>query len=294
MTAGSIFTGIKVRRPKFKFDKGFKKYYARDNIFMTHFTNTLHILFPEGEKFFIRSIMNFEDKFKDDETLKAAVKDFVGQEGVHQKLHRDFWKVMESQNIDAKGFREFYHATTWGMLEKWFYKTVGHNNASLFTLAVTSALEHFTATYGDTFFKKEDYLKESLPEDMYLLLGWHAAEEIEHKNVSYDVYQKVSGNYPVRAAAMLFSTFMLLIYAYGGTAYLTVTDKDLDIKRLPGDLYEFLFKFDMGLTELGFYKGWIKYFKPDFHPSQDDNFHFAVDFFNRHADFFGRDGVANA
>jgi predicted metal-dependent hydrolase len=107
MTAGNIHTGIKVRRPSFRFGKNFKKYYARDNVFMTHFVNTLHILFPEGEKFFIRSIMHFKDQFKDDEALNAAVKDFIGQEGVHQKLHRDFWKVMEVRTLMPKDSGSF-------------------------------------------------------------------------------------------------------------------------------------------------------------------------------------------
>jgi uncharacterized protein len=288
--AATIDTGMKVRRPKFKFSKDFKKYYARDNVFMTHFANTLHILFPEGEKFFIRSIQRFADRFEDDEQLKAEVRDFAGQEGVHQKIHRDFWRVMEEQGVDVKGFSEFYHNSTWGTLEKWFFKAAGEENAGIFTLAITSALEHFTATYGDTFFKKNQYLKESLPEEMYVLLGWHAAEEIEHKNVSFDVFQRVSGNYAVRSAAMLFSTAMLLTYAYGGTAYLVAKDKDADLKRLPGDLYDFLFKFDMGLTELGFYKGWIQYFKPDFHPSQDDNLHIAQEFLAKYAEYFSKKG----
>lgn len=288
MTATIFDTGIHIRRPKFNFGKGFKKYYVRDNVFMTHFTNSLHILFPEGEKFFIRSIQNYADQIKDDKKLQAEVRDFSGQEGVHQKLHRDFWKVMEEQGVDVKGFADFYHLSTWGTLEKWFYKVAGHDNAALFTLGITSALEHFTATYGDTFFKNEAYIKDSIPEEMYLLLGWHAAEEIEHKNVSYDVYQKVSGNYPVRAAAMLFSTAMLLAYAYGGTAYLVAKDKDAELSRLPKDFFDFIFKFDMGLTELGFYKGWIKYFDPNFHPSQDENFHYAEDFFRKHAAYFGK------
>lgn len=149
MTAGTIHTGIKVRRPSFRFDQNFKKYYARDNVLMTHFANTLHILFPEGEKFFIRSILNFKDQLSDDEALLAAVRDFAGQEGVHQKLHREFWKVMESQNIDAKGFRDFYHATTWESLEKWFYKVVGHERAALFKPTPSKYAKEHRRAYKD-------------------------------------------------------------------------------------------------------------------------------------------------
>lgn len=213
--ATTIFdTGMKVRRPKFRFGKDFKKHYANDNMFMTHFANALHMIFPDGEKFFIRSVQNYSDRITD-EKLKAEVRDFVGQEGVHFKVHQDFWKVMEAQDLPVKQFVKVYNKLAWEFLEPALYRIFPEKNARIFALAVTVALEHFTAMYGEYYFKNFAKNEEMLPLDMHMLFAWHAAEEIEHKSVSFDVYQYVGGGYFTRSFAMIFSTTLLLFAAYG-------------------------------------------------------------------------------
>ena len=40
-------------------------------------------------------------------------------------------------------------------------------------------------------------------QEMLDLLRWHGAEEVEHRSLVFDVYQKVSGSYFIRAFSML-------------------------------------------------------------------------------------------
>jgi len=49
------------------------------------------------------------------------------------------------------------------------------------------------------------------PEVKSLLL-WHAAEEIEHKAVAYDVLQRVNSRYTVRVAGLAIATTLLLVW----------------------------------------------------------------------------------
>ena len=80
---------MKVRNVKFDFEGINDKHYINKNMFATHFSNALHILFPEGEKFFIRSVKNFMKEIKDP-LLKKEMRDFMGQEGVHHREHERF------------------------------------------------------------------------------------------------------------------------------------------------------------------------------------------------------------
>jgi uncharacterized protein len=285
MATTTIDTGMKVRRPKFRFDKDFKKHYANDNMFMTHFANALHMIFPDGEKFFIRSIQAYADQIKDPK-LQQEVKDFSGQEGVHMKMHQDFWKVMEAQGIPTKKFAKVYNDLAWGVLEPALFKFFPKAGAKRFALAVTVALEHFTAMYGEYYFKHFKENESMLPLDMHMLFAWHAAEEIEHKSVSFDVYDYVGGDYATRVGAMLFSTTLLLIAAYGGMTYFVATDKDR--KPTIKEFSDFIFNFQMGLNSLGFVKEWAKFFKRDFHPSQGPGQEIAAKFFADHAWYFDK------
>ena len=66
-------------------------------------------------------------------------------------------------------------------------------------LAITVALEHFTAIMADELLRNPEYEKLMDPEHAKLWL-WHAVEETEHKAVAFDVYRAVGGGYVRRAA----------------------------------------------------------------------------------------------
>jgi predicted metal-dependent hydrolase len=57
-------------------------------------------------------------------------------------------------------------------------------------LAVTIALEHFTAIMADALLTDDRVLQDADPR-MAALWRWHAIEETEHKAVAYDVYRAV-------------------------------------------------------------------------------------------------------
>jgi predicted metal-dependent hydrolase len=85
-----------------------------------------------------------------------------------------------------------------------------------YTLAITGALEHFTALGAHALFDKRDVLKDAHP-NVRALYAWHAIEEVEHKGVAYDVmidYAKVG--YFKRIGALLHATvkFPMMIFKY--------------------------------------------------------------------------------
>jgi len=139
---------IKVRRVDFDFTDVKSRHYAGGNIFLTHYINSMHIVFPEGEKFFIRSARAFMDQIKDDPELLDRVKKFIGQEGVHHKEHEKFWDILDMMNLKPRRFAKFYSYTAYNFMERGMRLLAGKKE-SLLALSVTTALEHFTALLGD-------------------------------------------------------------------------------------------------------------------------------------------------
>uniref|UniRef100_UPI00262D93BB metal-dependent hydrolase n=1 Tax=uncultured Acinetobacter sp. TaxID=165433 RepID=UPI00262D93BB len=117
-------------------------------------------------------------------------------------------------------------------------------------------------------------ITEKMPQEMKDLFMWHAAEEIEHKAIPFDVLKKVDDSYALRVGGMAIATWGLWFYLGLGTVMLTAQDKDVKAKDIPKDLFMFLSKFreSFGGTLSSQY---FQYFRKDFHPDQIDNYHLA-------------------
>src|SRR5205823_8766770 len=69
-------------------------------------------------------------------------------------------------------------------------------------LAVTAALEHYTATLAETLLTDPEARAEIGHDGVRYLLMWHALDESEHKAVAFDVYKRVGGSERMRVAMM--------------------------------------------------------------------------------------------
>lgn len=263
----------KIRKVDFKFEKPFPKHWYGDNPIATHFMNAQHLVFPDGEKFFIRSVKAFADVYKNDPELKKRVDNFIGQEGTHYAEHQKFWDIMEDQELQPMGFVDFFRNTAWNGLEKFITDKLPNKLGNKMGLSVTVALEHFTAMLAESGINNRE-ISEKMPEEMQNLFMWHAAEEIEHKAIPFDVLKKVDDSYPLRISGMVVATIGLWFYVAAGTTYLTAKDNDVKRKDIPKNLISFLTKFNknFGGTLRSQY---FQYFRKDFHPDQIDNYHLA-------------------
>lgn len=77
---------IPVRAPRFELSDVPRDWLAGDPV-ASDLVDALSLIFPEGERFFIRSVLHFESAYESDPELRAAVKGFVGQEGRHGHEH---------------------------------------------------------------------------------------------------------------------------------------------------------------------------------------------------------------
>jgi len=267
---------IKVRRVNFNFSKENPRFYYKNNPFSTHFINALHIVFPTGERFFVNSVLKHQKEITDDK-LKKQVRNFCGQEGIHSSMHERFWNILKENGYIIKGYETHIDNLLHKIIAKIEVEGTKINNIDL---TATVCLEHFTALFGHAIFNHVDTNKDIVPEDIAELFQWHAAEEIEHKNVAFDVFQKVDKNELVkRTALMPIVTALLYFYLSIGTFMLMYQDrKYLSLTKLPKQFYEFATGLFSDLHG-DLYKEYFRFFRKDFHPSYLNDYHLAEEFF---------------
>ncbi len=226
---------IQVRRPRFDWD-GHPPHWVPGDPMASHVGNALHLLFPTGERFFMEAVRDASDQVTDPE-LQAAIKDFIKQEAWHAQAHDQVLRHLEDCGIDPTPYidrlERFFDLIlrdrpSWpSWTRKWQIRR---------RLAITAALEHFTAVLGHWALTSQGLDEAGADETMLDLFRWHAAEEVEHRALVFDVYQHVGGGYPLRVVTMLGTTLGLMVEWAAGVAYFIRHDPALEGKHKPGVL----------------------------------------------------------
>ncbi len=274
---------LKVRNVHFNFDK-VPKHWILGSSIATHFVNSMHVVFPEGEKFFVRSVRRFAKDIKD-ERLKKDINSFCGQEGVHAREHQRFWEVMEEQKLKPLWFANFLKSTAFS--GKYGYENVSRGLLNRiqpklgdkFALSVTTALEHYTAIMANALFHEPIATNDNIAPQMLELLHWHASEEIEHKAVCFDVLKEVDDSYLLRVSGMGLATVLLWGYLGIGQIYFISQDKDKSIVKMPFETYLLLKTVVFGEIGKNLSRHLLEYFKRDFHPDIIDDRYLIGQFF---------------
>src|SRR3954451_23424937 len=169
------------------------KHFAKDgDIIGSHVLTVLSSVFPDGEDFFVRSVERARNRI-DDPRLRTDVEGFVGQESMHGREHRVLNERLAELGYPTRAIATYILKTL-----EWRERI----QSEKFNLAVTAALEHYTATLAETLLGDPDARAEIAHEGVRQLLMWHALEEAEHKAVAFDVYKAVGGTERMRKAAM--------------------------------------------------------------------------------------------
>lgn len=174
--------GIPPRQMDFRMPADAPRYFYDNNATATMFFAMLSGLFPPGERFFMESVRHFRDQITD-ETLKAEVSGFMGQEAIHGREHDRLNELLAERGIYMRAPDKMVKLGLW-LLEK-----LPHSQQ----LACTTYMEHFTALLAQQLLCDEQFSSKADPE-MIKLWQWHALEELEHKAVAYDVYETIGNS----------------------------------------------------------------------------------------------------
>lgn len=165
--------------------------------------NVAHLVLPAGERHFCRVFNRvLRSGLVTDPALRERIRWFAGQEAAHAAAHGAAHRWMVAGGADPVVFV----ARMERMLSRLFGRQLDESNRKLkWRVALIAATEHFTGVLGVWMFDQSRIVASGADPAMSRLLMWHAAEEVEHGDVAFEVFNHLVSRrwrYPVRLAAM--------------------------------------------------------------------------------------------
>jgi predicted metal-dependent hydrolase len=181
-------------------------HFIPEDPFTSHVINVLSLLLPAGERWFCR-IYNQALPLVSDETLARDVRGFIGQEASHARAHADLLDHFRERGLDTRPLTDEIEWLFFGLLgDAPFGIEMARGRTArpwlVFRIGIVAAIEMFTCDLGAWALEARALDEAGADPVMLDLLRWHAAEEVEHRAVAFDLYEHVSGNYPARVAHM--------------------------------------------------------------------------------------------
>lgn len=231
---------------------------------ITEFIHSLSALFPEGEAFFIRSVKTFEndERVVSKSQLLKDIKGFISQEGQHTAEHVMYNNKIEKRYGHNMDKINLLIKLLFSIPEKYSIST----SREYACLAVTCSLEHFTALLAELLLttpQGKEMLDQMSPSHRTIWI-WHAIEEIEHKAVTFDVFQAVEGSYLCRVYWHFLTTFLFL---------LTIVVLNIQFAINTGNYFDIIGTWQL-ISFLFISPGfllkavplWAEYLRPGYHP----------------------------
>ncbi|MGX1198321.1 metal-dependent hydrolase [Parvibaculum sp. MBR-TMA-1.3b-4.2] len=238
-----------------------RAWYA-DDPGLTAFFNAMSLAIEELEHYLLRSVRRFAETAKDT-PLEPQVKDFLFQESIHSREHRRYNDQLQEQGFPAEEVTQVLRDRV---------KRMEAQRTDLQNLALTAAIEHFTAILAHQLLDRPEHIRANGYPPLVRMWIWHGAEEVEHKSVTYDLFcLQVSGfrRYRMRIAGILAATRLMLPFLYW------VTWRFLKTDGIQWRWKSWRVMLRVTLVYPGFMRrmlrDYVRWYRPGFHPwDQDD------------------------
>ena len=170
------------------------------------------------EIFFVKSLRRIIHRIRD-EKLREEVDRFIRQEAQHYQRHADFNKVVLAHGYPGlDGLVETVRCEFDDFLER---------RSDRFRVGYMEGFESYTTQFALQFIATGLYDHRRTDPAFGTLFKWHLVEEIEHRNVAYDVYQHLYGSYLYRAGMCWFAQRHMLRFPNRCAALMA----EVDVKR---------------------------------------------------------------
>ncbi|MBY8883531.1 metal-dependent hydrolase [Streptomyces sp. PTM05] len=243
----------------------------------THTINVLHLLLPEGERWFVR-VFKQALPLITDERVREDVVGFVGQEAMHAEAHQGVLDHLLAKGLDPAPYvRQI----------EWLFRRVLGDRPGLSPaqqrehvverVAIIAAIEHFTAFLGDWVLNADELDRAGADPVMLDLLRWHGAEEVEHRSVAYDLLCHLDPGYARRVRAMAVAGPVLYWLWVRGARFLMAADPELR-GRVRATWRGYLASARRGLLPdlRRTARSGARYLRPHYHPTQEGSTRQAV------------------
>ena len=237
------------------------RHFAADgDLVLSHLLTVLSSTFPEGEAYFVRSVEAVRDRITEPR-LCQEIEGFIGQEAMHGREHAVFNDRMAELGYPVRPIGSYVRKLMW-LRERFLNEKAN--------LAVTAALEHYTATLAETLLGEPEAREAIGHEGARHLFLWHALEEAEHKAVAFDVYRHVGGTERMRIITMWVVHLQFLLETVIWTSWSLGLDPAA--RRHPVRLLRSLRRLRRSpFTSLRAVRRLFTYHRRDFHPNDCDS-----------------------
>lgn len=210
---------------------------------------------------FIEAVKNFRDGAEPQ--LAEEIRAFIKQEINHTREHIAFNRAAEEAGYDLTGID--------ARVEQQISDVAAQ--PPIAALAVTIALEHFTAMFADEFLTNPNHFigSDAGQGDLW---RWHSAEEIEHKGVAFDTWLHATRDWSrwkrwkVKSLLMVSVTKRFAVHRTQDAMELLEQDGMVGWRtRLK--LIKYLLVSPGIMRRI--FPHWCAYFMPGFHPWNHDN-----------------------
>ena len=177
-----------IRRMNFPYPEGLRGWWNSSRPEFSHMVNSGLLAMPFLEPYLIDVMKQARARITDP-ALQHDVDQYIAQESTHFRLHQQF-----NRRLADMGYRAVPEHEAMGLC-------VGH-----------MLVEDRAFLFGD-----------ADPAVSSLIL-WHFVEEIEHKTVTYDVFEALDGRYAWRIYGLLYATTHIFFRAWQGYRALLIED----------------------------------------------------------------------
>lgn len=178
--------------------------------------NAASLSMPYLEPYLIKS-MRAARPLIHDAALLADLDGYIRQEATHYKQHRLF-----NDELKARGYLEVIERLEARLAQDYAAFETGRSLA--FNLAYAEGFECMALAVGRMLIANREFLFGHSESGVASLVLWHFVEEIEHKNVTYDVFNHLHGNYFRRVHGVLFALTHIFLRTRSGYHALLKTD----------------------------------------------------------------------
>ncbi|MEO6388801.1 MAG: metal-dependent hydrolase [Croceibacterium sp.] len=252
---------ITVRNLRFGRDTPQPRWWLENDPVGTAWFNALSATFPRGETLFVDAVKAHREGTP--AWLADDIRAFVKQEVNHTREHIAFNRAAETAGYDLSRI----NARVEDLIGQVYARP------PIAWLAVTMALEHFTAMFAHEFLAHPAHFIGAETEQA-ALWRWHAVEEIEHKGVAYDTWLHATSSWSrwkrwkVKSALMLAITRNFIRNRSHDALDLLAQD-GITGWRAKGRLAWYLVGTPGILRRV--FPAWCAYFLPGFHPWNHDD-----------------------
>ena len=194
---------ITVRRMAFAFPEGLDPVVIEGYPEESYFFIGLSLLLPYLEPYLIRSMREAKKRVTDP-ALVADIDLFNAQEGQHYRQHTVFNEAIRPAGLEALTALEAEISAD--------YRRFTETRSLRFNLAYAEGFEAFTTAVSRFAFETRQFDRVH-PAAVRDLFQWHIVEELEHRTVTFDVYNHVCGGYFYRLAVGIFAQWHLNRFA---------------------------------------------------------------------------------